>query len=140
MIKKIPKLIDVTERPVIIVGEKPGKTRVPCQYALVGNRTGDFVAEAIEGLPNIILTNVVNILYEGNFNGLGLREGLTDLHELINTYKPRKIICLGSVAKKYVKAPAGCMVSYMPHPSYINRFKSSERSHYIKHLRHETTR
>lgn len=141
--KKQPKIIKVSQRPVIIVGEKMGKQRAGQDtYSLEGNRTGDFVHEAIEGIDNIILTNVVNHYYPGNFNhDMYVGEGICDLIELFEEYNPKRIITLGNIAKDYVASikavPHDCEVINLPHPSWVNRFKSSERFIYVKNMRHE---
>lgn len=141
MIKKIPKFIFVTNNPVLIVGERMGKQRVgEDKFALEGNRTGDFVHEAIGDQENIILTNIHNYLYPGKFTDKFIHhtECMYDLKEIILCNEPCKIICLGAVAAKYVKflLPKSIVV-VMPHPSYINRFQSSLRPSYIKWLSNE---
>lgn len=140
-IKFRPKLLEVKDNPILIVGEKPGRTRDNSTYSLQGNRTGDFVNEAIGTRTNLILTNVVNVLYNGTFrHDIHVGDGLVELIALIEKFKPRKIICLGAVARDYVKSIKdlnGTVVWEMPHPSYINRFLSSERSMYIKELSNE---
>lgn len=138
--KKQPKLINVSLEPIIIIGEKMGKQRKgKDKCALEGNRTGDFVHEAIGDKQNIILTNIVNYYYEGKFNpGKHVVEGLEDLQELINFYEPCKIICLGTISYGYMKAlKIKCPVVHLPHPSFINRFLSSQRQDYILKLRNE---
>lgn len=141
LIKFEPKLIKLCNRPRIIVGEKPNKTRDNSKFSLVGNRTGDFVAEVIGERENIILTNVVNYLYEGKFDRKRhLDEGICDLIELIETYNPIKIITLGGIADEFASSltkPDDCGFFRMPHPSYINRFLSSLRGDYIKMLQDE---
>lgn len=144
MQKSIPKLIGVVDRPIIIVGEKPARQHLGKEspYSLEGNRTGEFVAEAISGYSNLILTNVVNVLYQGNFNhgGRYLQQGLFELSLLIKEHSPSKIICLGAISSHYVNhlnpvVPPDCEVISFPHPSWINRFRSKERSEYIHQLK-----
>lgn len=142
--KKEPKFIDVTERPIIIVGEKMGKQRLgQNRYALEGNGTGDFVHEAIGDRQNIILTNIVNYFYPGDFKHTGpeIAEGISDLIHLIEEHQPSKIICLGNIAAMYTRSiriiPSDCVVVEMRHPSWVNRFKSKERHEYIKLLTYE---
>jgi hypothetical protein len=143
MTKKLEKFINVGIRPVIIVGEKMGRQRIGQDtYALEGNGTGDFVHEAIEDLDNIILTNVNNHYYKGDFdhNHPGVREGLSDLFELFLLYEPVKIICLGNIAYNYVakvKKPDDCPVISFRHPSWINRFKRKTRHLFLEELRNE---
>lgn len=144
MHKSIPKLIGKIDRPIIIVGEKPGYQHKGKEspYSLEGNRTGDFVAEAIGNSTNIILTNVVNELYTGNFDHTheNVAVGLHELYELFKKYNPSKIICLGVIAERYVYEMAGEMklnavLVKFPHPSWINRFRSKYRSEYIHQLK-----
>lgn len=136
--KKQPKYIKVGINPVIIVGEKMGKQRIgQDKYALEGNRTGDFVHEAIDNQENIILTNIVNYYYPGNFNpNLNhMDECLKELDELIILMQPSIIIALGGIAKHYlIKLGYRKRIIEFPHPSWINRFMSSKRNKYIELL------
>lgn len=140
--KKLEKEFGPINRPIIIVGEKMGKQRLgESTYALEGNRTGDFVHEAIGKRTNIILTNIVNYYYEGNFDrSRYVREGLIDLIWLFGKTNPSKIICLGNIAFEYVSSidqfiPDGMIeIVSFPHPSWINRFQSSNRHNYLKQL------
>ncbi len=137
MTKFEPKFIEVSSNPVIIVGERPNTTRDGSRFALQGNRTGDYVTEAILGFSNIILTNVTNYLYPGDFRkDTTLGDGVLELMQLVETYQPSKIICLGGIAYEY--APRGNhKIIKLLHPSWVNRFMSSEREHYIKQFRDE---
>lgn len=139
MIKFTPKYIGVTQHPIIIVGEKPNKTRDNSTFSLQGNRTGDFVSEAIGDRTNIILTNVVNLLYSGKFDRkTGLADGILELIEMIEKHQPRKIICLGAIAAEYINSiKINIRLIKLPHPSFINRFLSSERDFYVKLLSDE---
>lgn len=134
-----PKFIGPLSNPTLIVGEKPNTTRDGSTVSLVGNRTGDFVAEAIEDRTNIILTNVVNILYSGKFDRtFGVADGVLELVQLIEDYKPRKIICLGGIAEEFVNSiVSDCPKICLRHPSWINRFRNKERLDYIKILQNE---
>lgn len=139
MTQFIPKFIGVTKDPILIVGEKPGNTRNNIHYSLQGNRTGDFVDEAIDGRTNIILANIVNLQYRGDFDHkIGVADGIIDLIEIIEVYKPRKIICLGNIAAKYIKSiKSDIPVVELRHPSWINRFRHKLRSEYLKILSNE---
>lgn len=150
MDKKIPKLIGPIDHPVLIVGEKIGRQRNDCtekQYALVGNRTGDFVTEAIGDKTNIILTNLINHNLEGDIRKVDkkiINEGMIDLTLLIFTWYPRKIITLGNFVQDhlYKIIPVNDLqfkVIAFPHPSWINRFRSSQRSEYINQLKNHIT-
>lgn len=139
MIKFKPKFIGLIENPIIIVGEKPGRTRDNSTYSLQGNKTGDFIDEAIGNKTNIILTNIVNHFYHGKFDDQYVGEGVLDLMNLIETYTPRKIITLGEHAKKWTLSIVDikCPIISMSHPSWINRFQSKYRHEYIKFLANE---
>lgn len=149
MTKKIPKIIGPIHHPILIVGEKIGKQRIDCterQYALVGNRTGDFVAEAIGSSTNIILTNLINHNIDGDFLKVVtkdmIQEGLLDLWMLIRFHEPCKIILLGGIAQRYARKIDGIMdykLVDLPHPSWINRFHSKDRHFYIEILKQHLT-
>lgn len=142
MIDKVkPYYSGVSERPLIIVGEKINKQRPDhwgYGYALLGNKTGDFIEEAIFGYSNLILTNVVNRYYPGDFDPKKfIAEGLTDLIHMIEHENPSRIIALGGIAQKYVHSmvvPDDCDIVDFPHPAWINRFKSGYRHEYINQL------
>jgi uracil-DNA glycosylase len=139
MTKYLPKFIEVSDNPIIIVGERPGLTRDGSQFALYGNRTGDFVHEAIDDKKNLILTNLYNVLHEGDFDLRHVADGVLDLIELIEIYEPSLIVTLGKPAETYVQSISiiKCPIYSMPHPSWINRFKSKYRQDYINQLKHE---
>lgn len=142
--KKEPKFISVTSHPILVIGEKMGRQRAgQDRYALEGNGTGDFVHEAIGERGNIILTNIVNYYYEGNFDKKRhVEEGLQDIIQLVLRYKPRKIITLGGIARDYIANMQRYIfkdirVVSLPHPSWVNRFKRRNRLTYIKQLSDE---
>ena len=139
MIKFIPTFIGISENPTIIVGEKPGKTRNNSFQALQDNDAGDFINEAISGHKNIILTNVVNLLYKGPFDrNIGIADGVLDLISLVEQFAPRKIITLGDYAKEYVSSiKTQCKIVSMPHPDWINKLPGNYKSDYIKKLNYE---
>lgn len=136
--KYTPKIIGPIDHPTIIVGERPGKTRDGSTFALQGNRTGDFVHEAVGDKTNIILTNLYNVLHEGNFDIKYVADGVLDLIELIEIYDPSLIVTLGNPARDYVQSISiiKCPIFSMQHPSWINRFQSSYRQDYINQLKH----
>lgn len=106
----------------MVVGQNPGRQRVNDRTYEVfhGNRTGDLVERAIDGLENIILTNVVNFQ---DYSSQQLQEGIDDLKELVLTYKPKKIICLGGLAKFTVQhINCDSEKIYIAHPSFVLRF------------------
>lgn len=140
--KKQPKFFLPLNRPVIVVGEKMGRQRAgEDRFALEGNGTGDFVHEAIGDKTNIILTNIVNYYYEGNFDHKKkdlICEGILDLIHLIEFYSPKKIICLGNIAADYMRSIKTTIpIIEMRHPSWVNRFQRKHRDQYIKQLSNE---
>lgn len=140
--KKQPKLFEPVDRPVIVIGEKMGKQREGEDiFALEGNGTGDFVHEAIGPKTNIILTNIVNYYYPGNFDHKKkdmITEGILDIIHLIEFYNPRKIICLGNIAADYVRSIKTTVpVIELRHPSWVNRFHRRDRHLYVKQLSDE---
>lgn len=134
--------IEVSSRPVIIIGEAPGKQRKQDQNQEVfhGNKSGDFVETAITGKKNIVLTNVINVFPADFKDRTMVKTGLDELKSLIDEYKPGKIICLGKKslhAAILLKLTEHNDFRYMPHPSWILRFKHKERNTYLQQLRHE---
>lgn len=130
--------IEVTERPVIIVGERPGRQRKKDrnQQCFHGNRTGDFVESVIDGKINIILTNVQQEYYSGSLRLTGIEHvnGFYALNSLIRKMNPRHIICLGKYAHESVMCiihlPQDCKVTSLPHPSWTLRFNKSKKLYY----------
>lgn len=123
----------------MIVGQNPGRQREGQQNCQVfhGNRTGDLVEEAIEGLTNIILTNACNYQLPHE-QGMDY-EGWAELRYLIQKHEPRKVICLGEVAYNVVlrQRIKGLKIVKMVHPSWVNRFNHGDRKPFIKQLRRE---
>lgn len=136
MIQYKPKFIGVIDHPIIIVGERPGKTRDGSIFALQGNKTGDYVHEAIGDRQNLILTNLYNVLHEGDFDISKVADGILNLIELIEIYDPSLIVTLGNPARDYVQSISivECPIISLPHPSWVNRFKNSYRHEYINQL------
>lgn len=149
-IKYSPRDVDRTNNCTMIVGMCPGRQRKKDQNLEVfhGNRTGDLIEKAIKGLHNIYLTNVFNTYCPGaQMKDLKevIEEGIQDLTAAIKNLKPKKIICLGSVASKGVqgalkhaekafsdlKHPMPEVVT-VQHPSYVIRFNKGVEAHVEK--------
>lgn len=126
--------IQVTGRPTIIIGERPGRQRLRDQNGLVfhGNRTGDFVEEWIKDRTNIVLTNIQQVYYPGRarFKGTEHSNGIISLHNLVARMRPKHVVCLGQYAAKCLVMisclPEDCKVTSLPHPSYVLRFNKTE--------------
>lgn len=121
-------------RPVLIVGQNPGKQRANQKTNVVweGNKSSDLLMSIISDLENIYLTNVCNYQEMTDFQ---LEEGIIDLKKLIEALKPRVIICLGLFAKGHVQEmePISPVVEFV-HPSYVVRF-NKDRNEYRESIR-----
>ena len=139
MIKFIPTFIGISSHPIIIVGEKPDKTRNNSVQALQDCDIGDFINEAISGHKNIILTNIVNLLYKGPFDrNIGVGEGILDLISLVEEYEPKKIIALGEYAFVYASSiKTQCEVINLIYSNQATLLKNELKNDYIKKLRNE---
>lgn len=132
------RYIEVTERPVIIVGERPGRQRPKDsnQECFHGNRTGDFVESVIDGMKNIILTNTQQEYYSGSLRLTGTEHvnGITALTALIRKVNPKRVICLGKYAHEsvmnIVHFRQDCEVTSLPHPSWTLRFNKDKKVYY----------
>lgn len=135
------QFIQVGERPTFIVGQNPGrqrrKTLLP-GFAWDGNPSADLLLEAIEGLENLVLTNVWQYHWEDSTEEL-IYEGTNDLQHMMRVLEPGKVIALGQLA---YEACCAIYLSHTPpiarleHPSYICRFKR-DRADWIHRLRRE---
>jgi len=135
--KYLPLAIEVEERPTIIVGMNPGKTRNGkySPYVWDGDTpTSNLLREAVESYTNIVLTNVCNYQTLTDEN---MRQGIEDLKQMIDDLEPKKIICLGSYAHDGInKINPICEVVKLNHPSYIVRF-NKDKQEYINKIREE---
>lgn len=122
-------------RPVMIVGECPGKQRKKDQTFEVfhGNRTGDFVEKMIEGFTNLILTNVCNFQKPHTYRETAYQ--IRQLKILILEHNPHKIICLGAIAQMVVR-DLGFSITGFSHPSHVLRF-NLQPEEYLKKIRNE---
>lgn len=123
------QFIQVGASPTIIVGQNPGKQRKSALlpgFAWDGNPSADLLWEAISGTPNLVLTNVWQYQWAETEGELQLAEGVSELHDLIQALKPRRVIALGQLAYEtcialyFTHTPP---VARLEHPSYVVRFK-----------------
>lgn len=140
------RYIEVTERPCLIIGERPGKQRKNDQNGEVfhGNRSGDFIEKVIEGKTNIVLTNVQQVYYPGSLRLKGKEhsDGIVSLYNLISRVNPKLIICLGQYASQSLEMmpfQRDCKVISLPHPSWTLRFNKSQKP-YHEALQHDRLR
>ena len=137
MLKFQDKQINVTTKPVMLVGQNPGKARTGPDTGIVweSNRSADLLNEIVEGISNLYLTNLVNYQI---INPAVIEEGLEDLTQTIKTYSPSKIICLGGLSYRYVTKLVNDLGLDIPvfglrHPSFIVRF-NKDRDAYANEL------
>ena len=127
----------------IIIGQNPGKaTKNQTEFVCwMGNRAAKLVNRAIEGLDNIILTNVCNYT---TITEEGFKEGMEDILKLVDKYRPSKVICLGEYSyyevSKFLMAydlrlNYDISIYKVHHPSYVFRFSVINQDDYIKELR-----
>jgi len=132
-----PKNIGDLKNPVFIVGLGPGLQRKgeKTHLAWEGNRSADLVQEAIKGLDNIYLTNVMNYYVKGEITAEIISKGVDKLRRDINKLKPSKIICMGDFAFNHIRIinPPGEVIKFK-HPSYLIRFQKP-KDPYIKELK-----
>lgn len=137
-IKFEDKQIKVSENPVFIVGQNPGRQRKDAVTSIVweGNRSSDFLMECIDGLENIYLTNVCN--YQQMTDDL-IVEGTTALRAKIDYLQPRRIITLGEFASFHMAhIDPSAPITHFFHPSFIVRF-NKDREEYKEQIRKAIT-
>jgi uracil-DNA glycosylase family 4 len=131
----------------MIVGMCPGRQRHGDNNRKVfhGNRTGDLVEKAIEGLHGIYLTNIFNTYCPGeDMKDIAdvVEKGIQDLRKEILLIEPKKIVCLGDFAAKGVMKALNNLgkpnpiVRCLPHPSYVIRFNKGTED-LVKKIRAE---
>jgi hypothetical protein len=119
-------LIDNYSNITLIVGERPAKPRKDSTFkAFEKSRSGDFIMSIINNKNNIMLTNAINY-YTTNkhYKDYLLKNGIKDLKNLIDTYKPIKIIALGIIAKTMLDT-LNIKHESFNHPSYVLRFNKN---------------
>jgi uracil-DNA glycosylase len=136
---------------VMIVGMCPSRQRKKQQTlrAWEGNKTGDLMQKAIKDCENVFLTNVFNTyVYETSETGKKtkakdisvdtINDGLQDLNEAISTYKPRKIVALGTWVEKQLANVdiKGAKIVKLWHPGFVKRFGKDETV-WIKNVQDE---
>lgn len=133
------KPIRVSKRPILVVGQNPGRQRKGGETKIVweGNRSGDFIDELTKDLNNLYLTNVCNHLVLSNEN---VSVGVDHLRLIAMVLQPSKVVCLGEFAHRYVKQLMGELypIVKLEHPSYVLRFNRDVEG-YKKKLLKELT-
>ena len=136
---KIPysyRKIEVSEKPIFIIGLSPGRQRLKERNYEVfhGNQSGDLIEEIIKDKVNILLTNIFNYYVDEITSDL-INEGLLNVLKLIKIHKPYKVICLGNFSFQHVSKlikdeDLDIELTKLQHPSFIIRFKK-DRKQYI---------
>lgn len=129
------KPISIFRRPVIVVGQNPGRQRKGQETGVVweGNRSADFLMDVIERyeLSNLYLTNICN--YQ-DMTTDRLLEGVLDFIDTCVKLQPRKVVALGKIAYDTLSVGKPPLpVQYVPHPSFILRF-NKDRQAYTRQL------
>lgn len=128
------KQINVTENPVLIVGQNPGRQRNNSKTFVnwEGNRSADFLAWCIEGLDNLYLTNACN--YQ-QMTEDRITEGSVELRAKIDVLKPKRIITLGEFASFIVAdINPDVPITHFFHPSFMVRF-NKDKGEYKEQIR-----
>lgn len=128
--------IQDTAKLVFLVGMCPGRQRISARnfLALQGNKTGDLVSEAIQGIPNIYLTNIFNVLTKNPTKEM-IARGLFKLKEDIADLEPVKIVLLGRwTEEQFLKLELDKPYIALEHPSFILRF-NKDKAEYLMRLR-----
>lgn len=117
------KSVAVSDNPVFIVGEKPGRQRLGEETMTVweSNRSGDFMDSVLDESVNVFVTNICNY-QEWNIDHR--LEGIADLIADYKKLKPRKIIALGCISYDICNHLflGGCKIVMLTHPSFVLRF------------------
>lgn len=134
-----PLAFEVEERPIIVVGQNPGKTRKGkySPYVWDGDTpTSNLLRNVVKPYTNLVLTNICNYQVMTKEH---VTEGIEDLRKMIDELEPKKIICLGSYAHLAVASLSlDVPIVKVMHPSYIIRFNKN-REEYVKKIRKELT-
>lgn len=126
---------------VFIVGQCPGKQRKSADTRVVweGNRSGDFISKILAQETNIYLTNVFNYWIDRPIDDEIIKRGISEFADVINLYKPRRIICLGNFSFKLISKAmeeSGIEIVELPHPSWWLRF-NKDKDEYTQKLLNE---
>jgi len=122
-------LINVGKNPTFIVGQNPGNRRRSSDPDLEGvcwngNRSADFIHECIEGIDNIVLTNICQ--YK-DMNDETMYEGCIDMQQKLDKLKPSSIICLGNISYEEMQTMhTDAKIYKIDHPSYALRFQQDK--------------
>ena len=135
--KYLPFEIKVSNKPIIVVGMNPGRTRISkhSPYVWDGDTpTSNLLRKIVKPYTNIVLTNVCN--YQ-DMSTKNVDEGMNDLAKMFKDIKPRKVICLGAYAHLAVRVlDPKCEIRKFLHPSYVVRFKK-DKEEYTSKIRKE---
>ena len=131
-----PVEIEITQNPVFIVGQCPGKQTKKRKTLKVweGNRSGDLMQKIIKDFKNLYLTNAFNYYVKGKVTPEIIDTGESELVDAITTHKPKVIICFGDFAYKKVIDLTPIKAIKLVHPGYILRF-NMDQSNYLKNCR-----
>lgn len=132
-----PKFIKVKKKPVLIVGQNPGRQRSgDTGVVWEGNRSAFLLEEALEDRKNIILTNVCN--YQ-QVTPSRLKRGVSDVVDMVRDYRPRMVLCLGKLSynesRQALNKSEMYNIQYLPHPSFVLRFYNDQVDEWIQELR-----
>lgn len=135
--KFAPFFVHVEHKPVVIVGECPGKQSITTHICWQFNRSANFLnSEILYQLRNLILTNIS--LRQEDLSESALAEGFEDLQRLILTFNPSKIILLGKTAMDYIQHIHAMWMGPIfgfKHPSYVLRFEKKTKKQYAEIVR-----
>jgi uracil-DNA glycosylase len=128
--------IKIGNPKVFIVGMSPNTQRKTQKTRKVweGNRSGDLMQKAIQGLTDLYLTNISNVYSTEELTPEMIASGLDNLANDIIKYEPVKILLFGEFAqkkfKKFFKTREeinNAEVISLLHPSYIVRFNKDQK-------------
>jgi uracil-DNA glycosylase len=136
--KSCPVFVEVSEHPIMIVGQNIGHETDGTHTGVVWekNKSAQLLWAAIQNTPNLYLTNACNYT---EMTDRYMEEGLYDLIDAIDSLKPLKIICLGNVAKDMVyRIPYAITdnikFKFLVHPSYVLRINMNQEE-YINQIK-----
>lgn len=122
----IPWNINAQHGCIMIVGEKPGRQLKGKKMMICwqGSRSSALVEDAVKGMENLYLTNVV---LQQKLTKDAVMSGTRKLARDIARLEPRRIIFLGLFSLKHgrramEKAQHECRIAYLQHPSYVLRW------------------
>lgn len=132
----------VRDQPfIVVVGEMPHRRASSTTSPFTLGRTGAFMQEVLilNNINNVVLTNAI-LEYATRPTDADLAKGVESLTDIISTFKPERVICLGSLSRtimEEVGRPFNFSIHHLPHPSWVLRFNrnvSQYREELIKLL------